>query len=161
MKGVVLGCLLLVLAIGLNLELPKLVRTVFKGNSLPPINVTIGEKFSLPLPHFDTPWQQQSFKAYRISEEQFMQYSPVAEGKTKGEEEVKGKSETAQANEKQVEVDYLPFECGLREGRMYIKEELASRREEYSRAKNSVWQENQYVHLPFHSLLYILKAGTA
>ncbi len=44
---------------------------------------------------------------------------------------------------------------------MFIKEELVSRREEYSRAKNAAWQENQFVHVPFRSLLYILKTGTA
>lgn len=44
---------------------------------------------------------------------------------------------------------------------MFIKEEVVSRREEYSRAKNVAWQENQYVHVAFRSLLYILKTGTA
>jgi hypothetical protein len=158
MKVVMLAVLLVATAMAVNMELPKLVRTAHKGTSLPPVNVTIGEKFSLPLPLFDTPWQQQSFKAYRISEEQFMQYSPVAEGKAQDEEQRKVKQ--VEGGE-EVGVDYLPFDCGLREGRMFIKEELASRREEYSRAKNAAWQENQYVHVPFRSLLYILKTGTA
>ncbi len=53
----------------INLELPKLVKTSFKGNSLPPINVTMGEKFSLPLPHFDSPWESESFEVYEMQEE--------------------------------------------------------------------------------------------
>lgn len=77
----VLAMLLVAAAAAVNMELPKLVRTEHRGTSLPPLNVTIGEKFSLPLPLFDTPWQKDSFKAFRISEEQFTQYSPVAEGK--------------------------------------------------------------------------------
>jgi hypothetical protein len=68
MKKSLLVVLLLTVAMAVNMELPKLVRTAHKGISLPALNVTIGEKFSLPLPLFDTPWQQQSFKAYRISE---------------------------------------------------------------------------------------------
>lgn len=89
MFSVAFGWLLVVIGISLNIELPPLVRTTHKGYSLPPINVTVGERFSLPLPYFDTPFQQQSFKAYRINEEQFKQYSPVAEGKghSKGETE--------------------------------------------------------------------------
>jgi hypothetical protein len=68
MSKALLCPLLITIAIALNEELPKLIRTTHSGTVLPSINVTIGEKFSLPLPLFDTPWQQQSFKAYRLTE---------------------------------------------------------------------------------------------
>ena len=58
MKKSLLVALLFAISMGVNMELPKMVRTTHKGISLPALNVTIGEKFSLPLPLFDTPWQQ-------------------------------------------------------------------------------------------------------
>lgn len=41
---------------------------------------------------------------------------------------------------KKIGLDYLPFGCELKGGRMYIREEVQSVREEYSRSKNTVWQ---------------------
>jgi hypothetical protein len=77
MRGIVCIFLVIILASSLNLDLPKLIKTSYRGHSLPPLNVTIGEKFSLPLPHFDTPWQNKSFQVYEIAEEEFNRFGPV------------------------------------------------------------------------------------
>ena len=52
----ILLALLVTISICINMELPKLIKTSYEGYSLPNLNVTMGEKFSLPLPHFDTPF---------------------------------------------------------------------------------------------------------
>lgn len=63
-------CLLLILpAITItNRELPELVKRTYHGVANNIINVTVGEQFTLPLPHFDSQWSSQHFKAYQISE---------------------------------------------------------------------------------------------
>jgi hypothetical protein len=56
-----------ILASALNTELPKIIKNTYKSNSLPVLNVTIGEKFSLPLPHFDSIFEKRNFKAFEIT----------------------------------------------------------------------------------------------
>ena len=66
MKKSTIICVLIAIAISVNLELPKMVKTNYQGKAKSGLNVTIGEKFSLPLPHFDTPWENRHFQVYEV-----------------------------------------------------------------------------------------------
>jgi hypothetical protein len=62
-------CLLTASILSLNSTLPDLIKRTYKGAASSIINVTVGEHFSLPLPHFDSQWNSEYFHIYHISEE--------------------------------------------------------------------------------------------
>ena len=58
-------------------------------------------------------------------------------------------------------MDYLPFNCSLREGSTVIWEKLKLIPEDYSRVRVSNWVENSYVLINSRSLLYVLNTGAS
>ena len=63
--------LLLSAAIAINSTLPELVKRNYRGTHSRIVNVTVGERFSLPLPHFDSQWNPDHFQVYHIQEQEF------------------------------------------------------------------------------------------
>ena len=64
--------LCLVVTVAIDTKLPEMVRRDYKGDVRPVINVTMGEKFSIPLPEFDTPWNNETFHTYEMSPEDLL-----------------------------------------------------------------------------------------
>jgi len=58
-------------------------------------------------------------------------------------------------------MDYLPFNCSLREGSTVIWDKLKHIPEDYSRVRVSNWVENSYVLINSRSLLYVLNTGAS
>jgi hypothetical protein len=68
LKYIVLA-LIIYLCLSINNALPDLIRRTYHGLSSRIINVTVGEHFSIPLPHFDTAWNSENFQVFQISED--------------------------------------------------------------------------------------------
>ena len=57
---------------GINFQLPELKNESFSISYENPINVTVGEYFSIPVPQFDAKISQNDYSVYELTQEKFI-----------------------------------------------------------------------------------------
>lgn len=65
-KEIIVG-LLIISVLSFNFTLPELVKRSYHGIAHRIVNVTVGEQFSLPLPLFDSPWNNDNFHTFTLN----------------------------------------------------------------------------------------------